>query len=496
MKRYKEGLVPRQIKKGFYKNIELGKNVILQRITISNQLREMIASHVGLAGTSDTNREAVNASINLLTYDNRNIGNGIYGLKASFEWNIAEVVWQIEQNLKEFKDMLNIVYASQDPSFVEMRRLAQEAYENGRMVDAADKFMELSHCCKNDFSVFLSLGIISLFHKKDKEGSLEYFNKAVETVESQSDFYTSYALLYKALVLRNLDRITEAEKFSKQAVDLSPDFAEALYQNAQYSALLKDSDTAVSLLKTIVRIDILYCLKITNEHDFDGLKPHIAKIIKEINTPLDEKIKNKLKKIDEKLHYLNVITDSMRKQDLDVSDNKNIKQLKKDKDELAKMVNLNSVLKTFVIDKCVSRLEKNLHYDKSQLLSNCKDAQSDVKSEMKEAAKALKNTKDTDVLSPFFLYLFLSQLYAIPVGIFLKLPPSRFIEKYNVLIGGAVGIPPGIFILEILAFVSCVLIVFVPLTKSRLKCKKIYANLLRRGKKLNKTIEMIETVLP
>ena len=140
MKRYKEGLVPREIKKGFYKNIELGKDVILQRITISNQLREMIASHVGLAGTSDTNREAVNASINLLAYDNRNIGNGIYGLKASFEWNIAEVVWQIEQNLKEFKDMLNIVYASQDPSFAEMRRLAQEAYENGRMADATDQF--------------------------------------------------------------------------------------------------------------------------------------------------------------------------------------------------------------------------------------------------------------------------------------------------------------------------------------------------------------------
>ncbi len=129
---------------------------------------------------------------------------------------------------------------------------------------------------------------------------------------------------------------------------------------------MKDADTAVSLLKTIVRIDILYCLKITNERDFDGLKPHIAKIIKEINAPLDERIKNKLKKIDEKLNYLNVITDSMRKQDLDVSDDKNIKQLKKDKDELAKMVNLNSVLKTFVVDKCFSRLEKNLHYDKSQ----------------------------------------------------------------------------------------------------------------------------------
>ncbi len=69
----------------------------------------MIASHVGLAGTSDTNREGINASVNLFAYDNRNVGNGIYGLKASFEWNIAEVDWQIEQNVKEFKDMIKII---------------------------------------------------------------------------------------------------------------------------------------------------------------------------------------------------------------------------------------------------------------------------------------------------------------------------------------------------------------------------------------------------
>ncbi len=89
MKRFKDGLVPREIKKGFYRNIELGKDVVLQRIEISNQIREMIASHVGLSGTSNTNREAINASINLLAYDNRDVGNGMYGLKASFEWNIS-----------------------------------------------------------------------------------------------------------------------------------------------------------------------------------------------------------------------------------------------------------------------------------------------------------------------------------------------------------------------------------------------------------------------
>jgi hypothetical protein len=120
----------------------------------------VIVSHVGLAGTTNTNRNVISAGINLLTYDNRNIGNGIYGLKAAFEWNISEVVWQIEQNIKEFRDMLKILYAPLESSFEKMRFLAQEAYEEGKIADAVDNFLKLSQRCKNDFSVFLSLVII------------------------------------------------------------------------------------------------------------------------------------------------------------------------------------------------------------------------------------------------------------------------------------------------------------------------------------------------
>ncbi len=86
--------------------------------------------------------------------------------------------------------MIKIIYSSLEPSVAELRFLAQEDYENGRIVDAVDNFSKLSQCCENDFSVFLSLGIISLFHEKDKEKALEYFNKAIEIVKSQSDFYT------------------------------------------------------------------------------------------------------------------------------------------------------------------------------------------------------------------------------------------------------------------------------------------------------------------
>ena len=492
MKRYKDGLVPRDIKKGFYRNIELGKDVVVQRIEIGNQIREMITSHIGLSRTSNTNREAINASINLLSYDNRDVGNGMYGLKASFEWNISEVVWQIEQNVQEFKEMIKIIYASLEPSVVELRSSAQEAYENGRIADAIGYFSKLSECCEDDFSVFLSLGIISLFHEKDNEKALSYFDKAVDVVGPQSDFYTSYALLYKAFVLRNLDRIDEAQRFSRQAVDLSPDFTEALYQNAQYSAILKNTDTAISSLKTIIGTDILYSLKITNEQDFDGIRPHITKILKEACDPVHEGIKKKLKKFDEKLHHLNAIVNSLNKQGLNISDNQDTKQLQEDKQELTNIVDSNSVLNLFVVDKCFSKLDKNLQHDKSQLLSDCKEARKKAGYEKEGATRALKKIKERGFLAPFFLKLFLSQLYAIPAGIFVRVPPDMLISKYARLMGASMGIPPGVFILEAIAVVSCVLMVFVPTIGPRMKCKKNYARIQYKESILDDTIKAIK----
>jgi tetratricopeptide (TPR) repeat protein len=390
MKRYNDNLAPHEINKGFYRNIELGKDVVLQKIEISNQIRGMIVSHVGLASTSNTNSAAINASINLLAYDDRNASSGIYGLKASFEWNISEVVWQLEQNIQEFKDMIKILYSSQEPSYAGMRRLAQEDYENGRIADAIRNFLKLSQRFKDDFSVFLSLGLISLFHEKDKEKALEYFTESIEIARSQSDFYTSYVLLHKALVLRNLNRLEEAEEFSKQAVDLSPGLTEALYQNAQYSALLKKTDTAISLLKKIIRVDILYCLKIANERDFDGIRSHITKIFKEISTPYHESIKTKLKTLDKKLNYFDDVISSIHKQGLDISGNQNVKQRQEDRAELANMVDCDFVLNTFVVDYCLSQLDKNIRDDKLLLLSECKKILSKVASERKETAKTLK----------------------------------------------------------------------------------------------------------
>ena len=54
------------------------------------------------------------------------------------------------------------------------------------------------------------------------------------------------------------------------------------------------------------------------------------------------------------------------------------------------------------------------------------------------------------------------------------------------------GIPPGVFILEAIAVVSCVLMVFVPTIGPRMKCKKNYVRIQYKESILDDTIKAIK----
>ena len=129
----------------------------------------------------------------------------------------------------------------------------------------------------------MSIGIIYLFHEANKEKALDSFDKAIIHAGKQSAaYYKNYALLYKALVKRDYGLIEEAEELTNQALNTKPNLAEAIYQNAQYNALLNKQDKAIPLLKKVIDSDIVYCLKINNEHDFDGMRSQTNKLFEKV----------------------------------------------------------------------------------------------------------------------------------------------------------------------------------------------------------------------
>ena len=298
-------LVPWERKSAYYSVIQLGKDVKTQTKAINKQTEAFIATQIASTSEIISSQERISEGIDIVAYGLENVEEGIYGLKAAFEWGISEVVWQIEQNRHVLQGILQVLMAPLDTQAKELRRRAEDAYANGWFKEALEDFLESEKKNKYDFLVHISIGMIYLFQEVDKENALEYFDKAIKYAKPKSPYHASFALLYKALIKRDFGLIEEAERCTDEAVELCPDFAEALYQNALYNALLNRPDKAIPLLKKAIEMDINYCEKIQNEKAFDKIRTQINAMFEELRDVQKQKAKTGYEPIAKKLRAFN-----------------------------------------------------------------------------------------------------------------------------------------------------------------------------------------------
>lgn len=281
MTRYSNELAPWEQRKQYYESIQLGKDVRTQTRLISESTEVMLSAQIASTNAIVSSQEALREGIEDLAYGIDRVEQGIAGLQAAFEWGISEVVWQIEQNREALRTILEVLSAPLDTQAKELRKRAEEAYSNGWFEDALEDFLESERKNRYDFSIHISLGMIHLFHGIDKEKALDCFEKAIKYAKPKSNYHTSFALLHKGLIKRDFGLIEEAEKCTSDAVGLSPDFAEAWYQNALYNSIMRNDSKAVKSLREAIMIDRNYCIKASHDDGFGWMKPRLDNLFAE-----------------------------------------------------------------------------------------------------------------------------------------------------------------------------------------------------------------------
>lgn len=315
MPSYSNGLAPWERKNAYYSVIQLGKDVKTQTKILNKQTEALIATQIASTSEIISSQERISEEIDNVAYGLENVEEGIYGLKAAFEWGISEVVWQIEQNRHVLQGILQVLMAPLDTQAKELRKRAEDAYTNGWFEDALEDFLESEKKNKYDFIVHTSIGMIYLFQKIDKEKALDYFDKAIKYAKPKSPYHASYALLYKALIKRDYGLLEEAEECTDEAVNLCPDFAEAIYQNALYNALLNRPAKSIPLLKKAIEMDVNYCEKICNERDFDKIRAYIEKLFVELRDGQKQKANTGYGTLAKKLRAFNDLVNEIKNQE-------------------------------------------------------------------------------------------------------------------------------------------------------------------------------------
>jgi tetratricopeptide (TPR) repeat protein len=447
MDTYLDTLAPWEERRAYYSNVKPGNKIVEVKEVLKKQTKKMISAQIAPADSIISSQERKEDVIHDIEYDKKSIGQGMRGLKAAFEWGISDVVWLIEKDREDLKGIITALCGVSDKQINILRDKAEDAYASGKMDNALVHFTELEPHTVKDFSVCISLGVIYFFHKIDKEKALEYFEKAVKNAGSQFAYYASYALLYKALIKRDFGLIEEAEECTNEAIKLSPDFIEAMYQNAQYNALLNRPEKAVPLLKKAIKEDVVYCLKINSEEDFEEIRPEITELYEEIRNEENGKIEERLEEEKKNVVLLNNAVKGIQKLGYDVPKDSSVELFQNNENnEIDKMLENNSIFDAHIADILLTLLSIKLKRKKELLRIKGNEIHINIEKQIQELSAGMVGKKKSGLVS-FLLFFLCGQIVAFPFGWY-------------------IGIPIGICITEGILFFICLYVnVILPQSK-------------------------------
>ena len=232
-----------------------------------------------------------------------------------------------------------------------------------------------------------------------------------------------------ALIKRDFGLIEEAEECTNEAIKLSPDFTEAMYQNAQYNALLNRPEKAVPLLKKAINEDIVYCLKINGERDFEQIRPEITELYQEIRDEKNVEVKEKFSGEKKNVIILNNAVIGLRKLGYNMPKDSSVELFQKgENSEIDKMMENNSIFDAHVADILLTLLDKKLKQKKERLKRKSNEIQINIDKQIQELSDGIKGKKKSGLV-PFLLYLICGQIVTFPFGLYIGMPIGIYITE-------------------------------------------------------------------
>jgi len=270
---------------------------------ISDQTEKIRRTQLEAADRIIVSQERIASGIDEIAVGVDRVADGLEGLASAFEWGFSVMVWHLEQQRSVLQEILKVLQAPLDTQAKELKKRAENAYQNGWIPDAIEDFLQSERKNRYDFTVHQSLGNIYLFHKKNPEKALEYYEKAVKYATPESSYHASIALLHIGLTKYLQEDFQKAYEATSKAIELSPNLYEAHYQCAQYCANLDKYDEALDHLWKAIEGDRNYCLKAESEKDFDVMRKELQSFFKDLRDQAQKEAKEETDKAEELIAY-------------------------------------------------------------------------------------------------------------------------------------------------------------------------------------------------
>lgn len=247
----------------------------------------------------------------------------IDSLHADFNYGIGLLIKQMAWTGEKVAGLLKVVDEIRgilrSPKLTEAREFyirGNNCFERGLLSEAIEFLKEAEKIDKTDFFTHFLLGTIYLYGANENETVIDLGKAqhhmllagryATAEIKHQPEFakYASESLFHASIavyatlgnegVKKDGDeyraKLVEARKLAQEAVRIHPaeNFLESQYHVAKFSALLGEEREALLNLKTVMRSDKSYAVKVEVDQAFDSIKGSVETLIANYHATLKD----------------------------------------------------------------------------------------------------------------------------------------------------------------------------------------------------------------
>jgi len=161
------------------------------------------------------------------------VAGAIGELADIFEFNHAEMMWQMERQLEVLTGIHDMVKNPRATEANELLKMGIASFERDMVTESLNLLSEAVKLNPLDYRIYITMGHAYL-RMDDFKNALDRFEYALRN--ARTNYYKSYSLLLIGRVYYCMGDAKKAMDTAKLATELSPDYPEAHYQYATYIA--------------------------------------------------------------------------------------------------------------------------------------------------------------------------------------------------------------------------------------------------------------------
>lgn len=229
------------------------------------------------------------------------LSQGLSQIATAMEWGFAEVSWQLQQQTDVLKGIDETLKTPAETQANEFRQMAEKLVRRGVLDEAEEFYRKSLELNRLDYRTYIGLAG-TLLRQNDFEEALKVLHRSLPHAPTSKgeaiDDWRSYSLRLIGHVHACLADYGEAEAALSEAVQLSPRYAECLYDLAQVSAQVGRVRQCIESMRAAVEIEPLYWYLCQRQRAFVPVQKPLKQLLVEMREAAAEVATRSLDKVD------------------------------------------------------------------------------------------------------------------------------------------------------------------------------------------------------